>query len=139
MQLCSFVLVVAQVHTIFTATAANQAKPRNVRPQKPINWNITYYSEPFGICKTLRKLNPVEQVRYHGVAVDIFRTCGPRMIIPYASQHNFPAYGECSKTVEVKALKLFEHFMSPQSVGLACFGRSVERLWNHLSEGRFPC
>ena len=62
--------------------------------RKPINWNLSYYEEPFNLCKTLRILNPVEQARAHGIAVEIFGKCGRRLIVPYAVKYSFPAYGE---------------------------------------------
>ena len=69
------------------------ATPRPPRP-KPINWNLGYYSEPFNLCKTLRNFNPVEHARAHGVAVAMFRQCGPSIIVPYATRYRFPAFGK---------------------------------------------
>lgn len=61
---------------------------------KQINWNQSFYTEPFDICKTFQQLNPVERARAHGVAVDTFRKCGPNIIIPYAQKYNVPAFGK---------------------------------------------
>ena len=74
--------------------ALRKAKQGIELSTKPINWNLSYYEEPFNLCKTLRIFNPVEQVRAHGVAVEVFRNCGPRLIVPHAIKYSFPAYGE---------------------------------------------
>lgn len=104
------VLILAQVQTIFSA--AKKTIPKNLRSQKPINWNLSYYSEPFGLCKTLRKLDPVEEFRYHGVAVDLFRACGPRLAVPYILKYNLPAFGELFDALSGKT---YTHHLGPSS------------------------
>lgn len=84
--------MLAGIYVTATAVANPRAKPRS--QEKPINWNLSYYSEPFRTCKTLRDFNPVEKVRAHGAAVEVFRKCGPSIVIPYAQLYRFPAYGE---------------------------------------------
>lgn len=92
MQLPSTVLSLALVSSIFANVRSTKGKAYT-RLQKPINWNLSYYSEPWRPCKSMRKLDPVEQFRAHGVAVDVFRKCGSSIIVPCAIRYNFPAYG----------------------------------------------
>lgn len=92
MNFLSFVLAVINLHV--TVAAIRNSRIKAAPKLKPINWNLSFYSEPFALCKPLRILNPVEQVRAHGFAVDVFRKCGPSLVIPYATRYNVPAYGE---------------------------------------------
>ena len=77
------------------ATTERRPKEKPTTPYKSIKWNSTYYSQPFKPCKALKEFNPVERARAHGVAVDVFRRCGPSLIIPHATKYRFPAFGEC--------------------------------------------
>lgn len=81
---------------LVTLSAVRSPKEISRRPQKPINGNLSHYSEPFKFCKELRPFNPVERFRAHGEAVDMFRKCGPSLVEPYATKYKFPAFGKFS-------------------------------------------
>ena len=87
---------IALCFVLFYLSLVAGARPKKRVPPKPkpINWNLSFYSEPFKLCKTLRKFNPVEEARAHGEAVATFRQCGPKLIIHYATRYNFPAFGK---------------------------------------------
>ena len=75
-------------------SAVRKPKAKFTKPYKSIDWKSSYYSEPFEMCKTMKNFNPIEQAKAHGAAVDVFRKCGPSLIIPYATKYNYPAYGK---------------------------------------------
>ena len=94
--------LVAQVNLIVVSELKANVKPQKLSTL--INWNSSFYSQPFDICKSLRQLNPVEQAKAHGVAVATFRKCGPSIILPYAQRYNFPAFGELFFPDELKVI-----------------------------------
>lgn len=94
MQLWLVVQSLIQLHSVVAGVRNPKGGPS--RAPNPINWNSSYYSQPFRPCNTLRELNPVERMRAHGVADDMFRKRGPSLIVPYATKFQFPAYGESS-------------------------------------------
>lgn len=93
MRLIWFAHLLAAMLLTVEAVRKPNAKYRRL---KPINWNLSYYTEPFKLCKPLRVLNPVERMKAHGEAVDVFRSCGPRLVVPHATRYNFPAFGKFS-------------------------------------------
>lgn len=94
MRFALIVFFVAQTQLINAAISGPKSRALRPRQSKPINWNDSYYSEPFAPCKYLKKYNPVEQARVHGIAVDVYRKCGPKLVIPYATKYRFPSFGE---------------------------------------------
>lgn len=64
------------------------------KPRKSIDWNNSYYASRFAPCKKLRILDPVESFKAQAYAAEIFRKCGPKMIVKLGSKYNFPAFGK---------------------------------------------
>jgi hypothetical protein len=88
-----------QIFVCLTLVFMSQSKdtPQRRKAKKPmpaIDWNNSYYASRFDNCKPLRRLNPVEAFRAQAYAATIFRKCAPKVIVNFASKHNYPAYGE---------------------------------------------
>lgn len=88
-------LLIVLVGSLSVAISVVSASRPAAKPQKtkPINWNHSYYSEKFGLCKKLRIFNPVELVKAQRWSAEIFQRCGPSLVIKYATRYNAPAYG----------------------------------------------
>ena len=77
------------------AVLAAKRKPNNAKVKKyEIAFNNSYYTSRYSPCKKLRMFNPVETFKAQAYAAQIFRECGPAMIVKLASKYNFPAYGK---------------------------------------------
>lgn len=87
------------VGVLGSVVLVDAVKPRPVKRPKPINWNLSYYSGKFDMCKKLRVLNPVELVKSQAWAADVFRRCAPKLVATYATKYDFPAFGEYSHRV----------------------------------------
>ena len=93
------VIVVVGLVSLFATLDAK--RPKRIKKARPIDWNHTYYTEKFGLCKKFRNFNPVELMRAQAWAADIFRRCAARAVVEFATKCNFPAYGksiECVRT-----------------------------------------
>ena len=72
---------------------ASPRRPKAKMKKYEIDFNNTYYTSRFELCKKLRNFNPVETFRAQAYAAAVFRKCGPKMIIRLGTKYNFPAYG----------------------------------------------
>lgn len=91
---------------LLNVAASAKVRPKKVKPPKPIDWTHPYYSGKFVLCKKLRLFNPVENAKAQAWATDVFRKCGPQIVIKYATKYNFPAFGKRNPPFFVQLLSL---------------------------------
>lgn len=97
---------------LLTVIAVRAGTPKRMKKTKPINWNHTYYSGKFGLCKKLRMFNPVELVKAQVYVTTIFRKCGPRILADFVLKNNAIIYGEYNQTESSACLSVsFSHFI----------------------------
>lgn len=94
-------ITIILVGSVILSLALRASRPPKQKKVKPIDWNNTYYNQRFGLCKKLRIFNPVELVKAQAWSTDVFRKCGPSIVVDFATRYHFPVYGKFPSDCEL--------------------------------------